>query len=79
MACNSLQQPELSSSIYNMFLCVLEIGHNTVLKNIEGATAPPAPPASLGLGGSYNGPPKNHQSTFSSTSLGQNSVWHLHV
>ena len=49
MACNSLQQKELSSSISNMFLCALEIGHNSVLKNIGGTTAPPATPASWGL------------------------------
>ena len=37
MACNSSQQQDLSSSISNMFLCALEIGHN------------PAPPASWDL------------------------------
>ena len=48
MFCNSLQQPELASSISNMFLCALEIRHKSVLKNIGGATASPAPPASWG-------------------------------
>ena len=41
----------------DMFLCALEIGHSSVLKNIGGAIAPPAPqsdrspssPASWGL------------------------------
>ena len=39
MAWKSLQEPELLSSISNMFLCALEIGHNSVLKNIVGANA----------------------------------------
>ena len=45
MTCNSYQQPKLSSSISNMFLCALEIRHNSVSKNID-----PAPPASWSLG-----------------------------
>ena len=49
MACNSLQQLELPSSVFNMFLCALEIGHISELKNIGGTTAPPAPHASWGL------------------------------
>ena len=49
MASNSLQQPELPSSTSDMFLCALEIGHNSVLQNIGGAVAPPAPPVSWGL------------------------------
>ena len=49
MTCNSLQQQELPSSTSNMFLFALEIGQNSVLKNIGGATAPLAPPAPWGL------------------------------
>ena len=32
-----------------MFLCALEIGHNSVLKNIGGATVPPVSPAPWSL------------------------------
>jgi len=49
MACNILQHRELSSSTSNMILCALKIGQNSVLKNIGGTTAPPAPSASWGL------------------------------
>ena len=49
IACSSLQQPELSFSTSDMFFCALEIGRNSVLQNIGGATAPPAPPASWAL------------------------------
>ena len=34
MGFDSLQQPELTSSISNMVLCAHEIGHNSVLKDI---------------------------------------------
>ena len=42
MACNRLKQPEMPFSTSNMLFCTLEIGHNFVLHNIGGATAPPA-------------------------------------
>ena len=45
MTCNTLQQPELPSSTSNILLCALGIGHDSVLKNVVGATSPQAPPA----------------------------------